>query len=106
MEEERIGGRAKEGFKRKGKRRRRGQREITNPESSQVCQPREICPHISMARISIATTANYHDYKAGPTTSMSVEAGKIERGRENETRGPAWPTCGARDDARRPIGLY
>lgn len=59
-----------------------------------------------MARISIATTANCHDYKAKPTTSIVVNAtGSNEEG--NEGRDPG-STCGLTAGPRAcyPIGLY
>lgn len=51
-----------------------------------------------MARISIATTANCHDYKAKPTTSI---AGSNEEGKRDSTCGL---TAGPR--ACYSIGLY
>lgn len=59
-----------------------------------------------MARISIATTANCHDYKAKPTTSIVANAtGSNEEG--NGGRDPG-STCGlmAGPGACYPIGLY
>lgn len=62
---QREGGREKS---EKGRERERAAQDNKPGELSQVRQTREICSHISMARISIATTANCHDYKAKPTT--------------------------------------
>lgn len=70
-------------------------------EVGQVRQTREICSHISMARISIATTANCHDYKAKPTTSMVANAVK-SNGREG---GGAGSTCWPKG-LLPAIGLY
>lgn len=61
-----------------------------------------------MVRISIATTANCHDYKAKPTTSIATNAtGSNEEGNAREGSDPG-STCGlmAGPGACYPIGLY
>lgn len=61
-----------------------------------------------MARISIATTANCHDYKAKPTTSIVANATGLNE-EENEGRDllglPAGPTRQG-PGACYSIGLY